>query len=331
MSTLSDVQALYGSVQDTWTKSRAHVIAHLVLAGVVFGICGATIPELAVPAIDPKQVSDNGWFKLAKDTGIVYVFFVVPLLLLAAYAALLRAGGQLFVFMTMVVLPPSPRENRHRLLTPPTLEPLALTFEKSDFDLNDLQKKASELVLKYQSRKSGQWESFQETINKLTKNAQVYLGDFLFFLFVWVALFKLLPQTSWVQTNEGCFWPVVLVLSVLAWFAWFRVSRAIAIVPSLLLMYVSMEIRADPDMKITLDVSEEKRESVTQKLEELLVKQQERAVSRAVITWFHHVQSRFGQENTRGRRGNAGSWLALPFTLQKWSSFLMGQRALQHV
>ena len=93
MSTLSDVQALYGSVQDTWTKSRAYVVAHVVFAGVVFVICGVTIPEVAVPPIDPKQVSANGWFTLANDTGIVYALLVVPLLLLAAYAALLRVGG----------------------------------------------------------------------------------------------------------------------------------------------------------------------------------------------------------------------------------------------
>ena len=85
MSTLSDVQALYGTVQDTWAKSQAHVIAHVVLAVVVFGICGATIPDINLAPIDPKQISGNEWYKLAKDTGIVYVAFVLPLVILAAY------------------------------------------------------------------------------------------------------------------------------------------------------------------------------------------------------------------------------------------------------
>jgi hypothetical protein len=115
MSILSDVQALYGSVHSTWAKSQAHVIAHFVLAGVVFGICGATIPDVAVAPIDPKQLSDNEWFKLAKDTGIVYVLFVAPIVLLAAYGAFLRAGGQMFVTIIMLMFPPSSHRNQYRL------------------------------------------------------------------------------------------------------------------------------------------------------------------------------------------------------------------------
>src|SRR5262245_45122490 len=131
MSTLSDVQALYGSVQDTWAKSQAHLIAHFMLIGVVFVVCGASIPEVTVAPIDPKQLSNNEWFKFAKDTGMVYALFIVPLVLLAAYAALLRAGGQLFVLVTMLVFPASPRRIQPRILTPWVLVPLALTFEKS--------------------------------------------------------------------------------------------------------------------------------------------------------------------------------------------------------
>jgi len=151
MSTLSDVQALYGSVQDTWTKSQAHVIAHVVLAGVVFGVCGATIPELRIEPDALKAVLNSEWYKLTKDTGVVYAFLVVPVVLLAAYAGLLRAGGQLVVAVVMVVFSPSRRANPYRLLTPWALEPLALYVENSDFSLSELQTKSSEPMLKYQS------------------------------------------------------------------------------------------------------------------------------------------------------------------------------------
>jgi len=50
MSTLSDVQALYGNVRGTWAKSQADVIAHLVLAAVVFWICGATMSSVPLVA-----------------------------------------------------------------------------------------------------------------------------------------------------------------------------------------------------------------------------------------------------------------------------------------
>ena len=176
--------------------------------------------------------------------------------------------------MVMLVLPPSPYRNQNRILSPSALEPLALTLERTDFNLDDLRDKSSELALRYQTRKNEQWDSFQRSISTLTKNAQVYFGDFLLFLFIWIALFKLLPQTAWVHSNGGRFWPVVLVLSVLAWFAWFRVYRAVAAVPSLFLIYISMMVRVYPDMKAILEISEEKRENVRKRLEELLQDEQ---------------------------------------------------------
>jgi len=286
MAILSDVQALYASVRGTWAKSRADIIAHVVLAVAVFWICGATIPKLTVVHVDPKQIADNEWFKLAKDTGIIYVAFVIPLVIVTAYAAVLRTCGQLLVTIVMLTAPPSERRNQYRLLTPWALEPLALTLQRSEFDLNDLQSKALELQLKYQSQKNGQWEGFQKSISKLTKNAQVYLADFLFFLLCWIALFKFLPNAPWVQANAARYWPVVFLLLVLAWFGWFRVARAIAVVPSLLLMYVSTMIRADPDMRAMLDVSEEKQESIRRKLEELLREEEERVSAQPSLLGF---------------------------------------------
>ena len=71
MSTLTDVQALYGSMQNARTKSQAHVISHFFLILVVFAIFGVTIPDVAIASINPKQISSSEWFKIAKDTGII--------------------------------------------------------------------------------------------------------------------------------------------------------------------------------------------------------------------------------------------------------------------
>ena len=293
MSTLSDVQALYGTVQDTWAKSQAHVIAHVVLALTIFGICGATIPDLNLAPINPEQISKNEWYKLAKDTGIVYLAFVLPFVILAAYGALLRTAGQFLVSLSMLISPPASRENQYRHLAPRTLEPIALMLEKSDFSLSDIQNKASGMMLRYQSQKNEQWDNFQQSISKLTKNSQVYLGDFLLFLLLWIALFTLLPHASWIQTNEACFRRVALVLLGLAWFAWFRVSRAISFLPSLLLMYVSSMIQADPEMKSALEAPDERRNSVRERLEELLRKEEERADSLPSLLEFIRYKTGF--------------------------------------
>lgn len=140
--------------------------------------------------------------------------------------------------------------------------------------------KATEFTLKYQSRNNDQWNAYQRSLGELTKNAQIYLGDFLLFLLFWITLFNVTPQTPWVAANEARFWPVALVLSGLAWFAWFRVSRAVDVVPALQLMYVSTMLRADSDMRVALEVPDEERDKVRRRLEELMATAQEREDSR---------------------------------------------------
>lgn len=312
MSILSDVQALYASVRGTWAKSRADIIAHVVLVVVVFWICGATIPKVSVATVDPKQLVGNEWFKLAKDTGLLYLSFVIPILLVTVYAALLRTGGQWLVTIVMLIFPPSWRKSQYRLLTPWALEPLALTLQKSDFDLSDLHSKSLEFVLKYQDQKDGQWgKLFEPSITKLTKNSQVYLGDFLVFLLCWIAVFKFLPQVSWVQANEARYWPVVLVLLALALFAWFRVSRALAVLPSMLVMSVSTMIRTDPDMRAALDVSEKKRDSIRGHLEKLLREPQEREDSQPSLLSF--IRYKLGSFRKRHPRHDMRQHPGRPF------------------
>src|ERR1041385_7503293 len=101
MSVLSDVQQLYGSLQTTWEQSRAHLVAHAVLAFVVFLVCGAALPQIAAPHVEPKEIMNNDWFKLAKDTGLIYVALAIPFLAIAAYLALLGKLGQ---FAVMIIV-----------------------------------------------------------------------------------------------------------------------------------------------------------------------------------------------------------------------------------
>jgi len=311
MNPISDIQALYGSVRGTWAKSQADLIAHVVLALVVFWICRATIPQAPISSIDPKQLAENDWFKLAKDTGLIYLSFIVPIVLITAYATLLRAGGRLMVFTVMVLFPRSLRRNQSRLLTPYAAELVALTVIPRDFSLTDLQLKTSELALKYQTQGNKQWEPFQRTLNDLTKNAQIYLGDFLLFLVGWIALFNFLPRASWVHANVACFWPVLLVLSALAWFAWFRVSNAIAYANKLLPLYVSMMIRVDPDMKAIMEKPEEERKRVTSRIEDLLREEQQRTESRPSLLGY--ISFELGLRGIASKHSDWSGYRVFPF------------------
>jgi hypothetical protein len=296
MSALSDIQELYGSVRNAWVKNQADVIAHIVLAVVVFVVFGASLPHVAIPKLDATQISENGWFKLAKDTGLIYWLLIFPVIAVAMYTAVLRTAGKILVAILMVVFPPSPRGIRlSSILGSPTLEPLALTLKKKDFGIDDLYNKSTHLFLKYREKKVEAWEAYQKSISAISQNAQLYLGDFLAFVLIWVMLFQLVPQAEWIQANQSRFWPVVVVALCLAWFAWFRVSRALAFIPSLLIIYVSEMITTDPDMEPLLDVDDKIRDEVRQKLDELVRREHETAVDRPSLRRFLNHQLGFSE------------------------------------
>jgi hypothetical protein len=304
MSIFSDVLSLYGGVEDIWGKSRAHILAHVALVVVVFVICGVTVPEVTIPTA--KQITENEWFKLAKDTGLIYASFVFPVIVIAAYAEALRIAG--IVLVPIVFGLTSPRQNPLTRLGVSGLVPLALTLKKKDFTISDLTNKAVEFSQKYQSKKTEGWDVYQKWIADLSKNSQVYFGDFLVFVLTWILLFKVTPQSAWTQANQPRFWPVTIVLTSLACFAGFRVSRVVATIPSLLLMYVSVMLPSDPDVAPLLEVTEEDRDHVRQRLKELLQKEQETADSRPSPRRFLSYRLGFGftlaaEEAGTGRQG----------------------------
>jgi HAMP domain-containing protein len=330
MGTLSDVQVLYGSVRNTWAKSQAHIIAHVLLALVIFVLFRATLPGVVIPPLDANIIANNEWFKLAKETGFVYACFVFPIIAIAAYVAVLRFAGGMLVALSMLVFPPSPRRKPFHLLTPAMLEPLALTLKKDNFDMGDLTTRSAEFVIKYQSKKNEAWENYQKSIEGLTKNAQVYLGDFLVFALVWVVLFRFTPEAAWVQANQAHFWPVLLVLLGLAWFAWFRVSRAVAAVPSLLLMFVSMMLRTDPDVTPLLEIGEEERTQLWEKLEALLRRERNTADRRPSLRRFVASRLGFSESDSGDKRSPVDRGFPLYSLYERGSRFAWDKKQYEH-
>jgi hypothetical protein len=277
----------------------------------IFVICRATLPQVTFPSINAKLVTENEWFKLAKETGLIYAALVLPIVVVAIYGALLRFAGRVLVAMLLVMFPPSPRRKQFRLLSSAALEPLALTLKKSDFDMTDLVNQSTNFFLKYQSKKTEAWENYQKSIEALTKNAQIYLGDFLLFAVLWGVLFMFGSHAAWIEANQSHFWPVALMLLGLAWFAWFRVSRAVAIVPSLLLIFVSAMLRIDPDVAPLLDVPDKDRDQVRRKLEVLL--QKEREAEHRGPSLYRFLSTRFGFSRPDTTAESSGRPRGLPF------------------
>jgi hypothetical protein len=138
MSAISDVQELYSGLQGTWGKSREHIFAHFVFIFIVFGLFGANIPRLSLPPLNPTDLTENGWFKIAKDTGLIYVTLLIPVGLVAGYASLIRSTGRLMVGIAMAVVPPMFHEIYFSRSNIMLAEPLAILTKKDDFTFTDI-------------------------------------------------------------------------------------------------------------------------------------------------------------------------------------------------
>jgi hypothetical protein len=313
MSIISDVRDLYGTLETTWDDSRAHVITHLVFAVVVFWLGDIGLPKISTPSLDPKTIMDNDWFKLAKDTGIIYAALVIPIIGASIYAALLRKFGQAFLTVTSFVIASGRTTSPFVGLSEYDLEPLALLVKKDDLQLSDLTEKMSELAFKYQSKKTELWVSYQKAVTAITRNSVQYFGDFSIFLTAWIIVFELLPHSTWVAANRHSFWPVTVVLLVLVIWSWLRVSRALRFLPRFQMQAISAMARIDSDTVPIAEISEDQRQQVVQKLKELLKKEQRRKDESQTISIRNLLLARFPSFGARTRYVFSISTTGWPF------------------
>jgi hypothetical protein len=269
MSVVSDVQDLYGTLQSTWSKGQTHVISHIVLIAIVFGLCGFSIPQFELPHLDLPKIMASPWFQLAKDTGVIYLAFVIPIILVSVYVAALQFVGQVCVMLISLIFRPAPRGSPIDELTEIQLEPLALTLNSEEFTLYDLTRKSNSLLLRFQAAKNDVWQTYQKYLSGITQSAIHYLGDFSVFLMLWLGLFHLLPSSAWTDANRFQSWKVTLLLLICMWIAWFRVSRALGAMPRLYMQAVLSIIAGDPEFAIDA-IDRDRRIRVRERLRAVL-------------------------------------------------------------
>jgi hypothetical protein len=308
MSAISDVQALYGGIQGTWVKSREHICSHFVMFIIVYVLRGATFPHIQVPMLSPNALLNNGWYKLATETGIIYASLLIPVLIVAGYASFISTASRFLLGMAMAIIPPLPKPNYFRIANSWMLEPLAILLKKEEFTLTDLVLKSSELVMRYQSMKNDIWENYQRSIYEVSKNSQIYLGDFLFFFLGWNLIFSLARHSSWLQDNSFLRYRVSLILIALIVMTWFRVAHAVAAVPALQLLYVSMMIRSDTQLAPLLDIPEESKEKIRNNIDDLLRRDKE--VQKQGPSIARYALRNLGLKTRYAGKGLVG-WLAL--------------------
>jgi hypothetical protein len=283
MSAVSDVKDLYGTLETTWTASRAHVVTHVVFTLIVFWLFHASLPRLSLPGVDANAITNNDWYKLVKETGLIYVVIVVPIVAASAYGAILGQLGQLFLTVTSLIAFSRRNVSPFIGLTEYDLEPLALLSKNDEFTLGELSDRAASLSVRFSAAKSELAAAYQKALTRITSNSVQYFGDFSVFLVFWIVLFRLMSSLDWVQANRTIFWPVTLVLLLIIILSWLRVARSLIALPRMQLQFLSAMLRADPEFFGVFDVSEENRNRVRDRLRGLLEAERAREEKKASL------------------------------------------------
>jgi hypothetical protein len=289
MSTFADVQELYSNAKGLWAKSRTHLLAHAVLAIVIFGFGHAHLPQIPVPQIHPKELMENSWFKLAKETGVIYVCLALPFIALGLYGSMLRIFGRFLTQTVFLLVPSKPRP--YGRLAATILEPFAILCGRDDFELADLTQKAREPQLQLDYQKSAEATASQTYLSSIGTSAFDYFGDFALFAIGWILLFKLLPDLPWVQSNRELYWRVLLILGILVAFSFFRVRQVLAKMPEMRLLVQSAVLKKAPEFQEKLNVPAERSRQILRRIRELLEKEAEQRLKEPSL--FRYLKAKF--------------------------------------
>jgi hypothetical protein len=310
VTSLLNIDQLYGSLQSTWDKIRADVFSHFLLFLVLFGLVGVTVPTMSLPKISAQQLMGNDWFELAKETNLLFLVPIAAIVLIVLYGALLRIFSRFLVtLVAFVFLPQDYRPLLEKEIGKDHLLTIALTLDKDDFTLDDIFQRMGELLLLYTTKRKEEVQTYQKNIGKLSKNAYVYAGNASTFLVAWILLFVLLPNGSeWKLDNQHLFWPVTLLLMGAVVWTWMRTRRALFKTPILQIIYVSLLLRSDPDMKSDISQSNERYSQIWERLEKLLSdeeeKQQRSSQGPSLIEFlrYYFSETRSGVEDEKAPR-----------------------------
>jgi hypothetical protein len=312
MSVISDVRELYGTLQTTWSKTRIHVISHAVFFILVFWIGGVTLTAPLLPHISAKDIADNDWFKLAKETGLIYVVLALPVVAASVYLTVFDLLGQIFsTAFSLLFLTPKPTPLT--TLSAWELDPIAMSLPNDEFDLEQIFDELNRLTFKLREESLKEWSSYQEKVSRIAGNSTQYLGDFCTFLLLWIILSITRRSSSWIEMNGSNFWSISLALLALIGFASMRVSRALAAMPILQMRITLAMIQARPSLLSTVEITDERRGLRRDRLYNLLRRkkdEEDRAESSrpSFRRVFAHTKT-----STRGRSVEFGDRIKLSF------------------
>lgn len=83
---------LYREFSSTWDRLRSDILAHLVLAGILY-VCGYRLPDLSAMGLDPARLLDSTWQEFLGSVGLPLTLAAIVALALVIYTSLLSGIG----------------------------------------------------------------------------------------------------------------------------------------------------------------------------------------------------------------------------------------------
>jgi hypothetical protein len=276
MAVLPKMNGIYESVSYTWYNFRADIISHFFLFFIMFKFIDVSLPEIPIPQIDPNQIIDNGWFKLAKESGILIFTPFLVIGLVIVYTVLFRAlgmftGSLLRSYIPIFGMGFDPVSYVDFF----ALESIAMTLDNDRFQYYDISSKAHKLIELWRNEKNDQWQNIERTLHYEGSNIPVYVNNISSFLFIWIMLFLLLPENAkWKVENVEHFWTITLMLVFALIVAWSLMSKESHRMSVLTIEHVGFMLWRDPEVNSILDRYDEKRVKIRGRLKELRLKEE---------------------------------------------------------
>jgi hypothetical protein len=253
------------TLRTTWSKVRLHAISHIVLNW----MGGISLSGFSLPQSNAHEIMKNQWYILAKDTGLVYVIPMLPIVVVSFYLVVftLTAQGMSLIAITVLSAPPRRNDPLSRV-SAQELTPIAFSLPNDDFDLAAIFLQSEAMMFKFKENHNIS-EVFQ-TLQARAESSIQYPVDFCTLLLFWLFLSIILRTNSWIQMSWTDFRLVCLMLVALISISSIRASLAFLAKQILQIKFVAGFMWLDPSFLASVLTRSDALAARINRLEEIL-------------------------------------------------------------
>lgn len=268
MDSLKDIASIPDTISSLYEKVKSDLISHIFLY-VVLLYLGFDVSGFYFFTFDAAKIVEDPSLKLLKETGLIFLVPVIPVLMLIVYIGLLRALGGFIVNISGIIWAPSKykTEPPNNAIVNRALTYTAFTMKKREVRLEEVFNQIGLLFQRYQFKYSDEFNNFQKSMP--TRNASIYLQNASVFLVAWIVAFAFCSESCLENFHiSDQFWKGFCILSVYWLFCMIRLRRFMIFSSILAFQFVNNMLFRDEDYREQVDMCRQKGKHVFYKIKE---------------------------------------------------------------